>query len=448
MKSRRSSLSMGRPARRSKLVALCLAAGFSLTSCGGSSYPKAKVAERLVAVCKSEYNLDVKAQVAGTTLGAQVEIPGLMDELRKFAPSTMPELPPVLVEGKYTPQALDFRMFSRGTFAKVEKKPAGDEGPREPSEPLKKLQQVSTALMRACLSTDAPLEFYKLVARDPGPDHLDILLSGHILDSKRAHMYAISISELQSRNEFSLRHQPEEVARAAVAGFVADLSRRPLPQLLSRYTAPSKRFGDLLPTVLAVAADLKGVKEENLKPEEWPARQVGKETVLVYLPLKPMGGKGAHLFSVQLQEEQGTLLAIEKLEDGSLPAQHRSLGPPKDWSNAFYLEAISLPEFVTEQIAKRVMSEFKSTEEPAAPPGNKPAVKPAPKGEPAAQPATIQDVTISLMGAAAYVTQNYNFKGFNEVSVVDALKGTHWVVPAAELPLYRRRNPPELKPIP
>ncbi|MDO8729643.1 MAG: hypothetical protein Q7J69_00420 [Candidatus Omnitrophota bacterium] len=410
-----------------------------LASCGPASYPKARVAEKLVQTCKAEYGLDVKAQLVGTTLGVQVEIPGLMDELRRLSPSTLPEIPPVLIEGKYTQQAFDFRMFTRGTFAKVEKKPSGDDGPREPTEPMKKLQQVSTALMRACLSTDAPIEFYKMIARDPGPDHLDILLSGHILDTKKTYMQAISISELQGRNEFSLRRQPEEMARATVAFFLADLHERPLPQLLSRYTAPSKRFGELLPMVMAVTADLREAKEGGLKPEEWPVRQIARDTVLVILPLSQVGEQGAYLFSVQLQEEAGTLLSIEKMEGFALPEQFRALGPPSEWSKVFYLEPISLPEFVTEQIAKRVMSEYKSTD---------PEAKPGTKKEPAEKPATLREVTRSLMDAAAYVTDNYSFKDFKEVSAVDGLKGTRWAVPAAELPLYRKRNAPELKPLP
>src|SRR3989338_5790791 len=158
MKSRRSSPSMGRLARRSRFIALCLGLGMGLASCG-VSYPKTLVAERLAQTCKAEYGLDVKAQLAGTTLAVQVEIPGLIDELRRLSPSTMPEIPPVLIEGKYTREAFDFRLFTRGTFAKVEKKPSGDEDRKEPAEPLKKLQKVSTALLRACLSTDAVIEF-------------------------------------------------------------------------------------------------------------------------------------------------------------------------------------------------------------------------------------------------------------------------------------------------
>lgn len=429
---------MEKLAHKNKALAVGIAAGFFLASCGPSSYPKEKVAERLTAVCRAEYHLDVKAQLAGTTLGAMVSIPGLIDELRKHAPSSLPDLPPVLIEGKYTQQAFDFRMFTRGSFAHAEKKIPDDDGPpREPPEPLKKLQQVSTALMRACLSTNAPLEFYELIARDPGPDHLDILFSGHILDSKKAYMQSISISEMQSRNEFSLRHQPEEMARESVANFIMDLQKRPLPQLLSRYTAPSKRFGELLPMVLAVTMELKG-EEEKLKPEEWAVRQIKRESALVFVSLKPLGQFGAFLFAVHLDEGGGTLLSIEKLENSALPNEVQQLGPPEQWSDFFYMEAISLPDFVTEQIAKRVMNEFKPID-----PEAKAKKKVAPE-----KPATVEEVTKALVGAAATVTDNYGFKNFHEITVVDAVKGTRWVVPAAELPLYRRREPPEIKPIP
>ena len=413
---------------------LAVAAGLILASCGPASYPKELLAQRLTGVCKAEYGLDVKAQVVGTTLGAMVVIPGLIDELRRHAPSSMPELPPVLIEGRYAQQALDFRMFTRGTFERAEKKPAEEDNPRKETPlPLKKLQQVSTALMRACLSTDAPLEFYVLIARDPGPDHLDVVLAGHILDTKRVQFYAISFSELQNRNEISLRHQPEEAARATVAEFAKDLHRLPLPQLLSRYTAPSKRFGELLPMVLAVAMDWKD-KEEELKPEEWPVRQIKRDAALVFV--RP------YLFTVQLEESAASLLSIDKLEGSSLPAAYRQFGPPERWGDSFYLEAISLSQFVTEQIAKRVMSEFKPSESELE------KAEPEPKKSAAERPATVEEVMKSLMGAAAYITDNYNFKGFREVTVVDALNGTRWSVPAAQLPLYRKRDAPELKPIP
>lgn len=429
-----------------KRAAFGLAAGLLLASCGPSSYPKDKLAERLMGVCKAEYGLDVKAQVVGTTLGAMVEVPGLIDELRKHTPSAMPEMPPVLIEGRYAQQAFDFRLFTRGSFARVgEKKPVEEEGsPKDPAPPLRKLQQVSTAMMRASLSTDAPIEFYRLIARDPGPDRLDLVLSGHIMDTKRVQAWAISISDLQSRNEITLRAHPEAMGQAIVADFILDLSKMPLPQLLSRYTAPSKRFGELMPMVMSAAADLKD-KEELLKPDGWPVRQIRKDAVLVYLPLEQVGGSGAYLFTVQLDGDAGSLLSIEKTEGKELPEAYREYGAPETWKGAFFLEEITLSTFVTEQIAKRVMSEFKliNPEEAEEDPKAKKAKK-APE-----KPATIEEVTKSLMGAAAYVTDSYDFKGFKEVTVVDALQGTRWSVPASQLPLYRnKRDAPDIKPIP
>ncbi len=409
-------------------TAVWAAAALLLASCGPTSYPKDQLAQRLAETCKREYNLDIKAQVAGTTLGVEAEIPGLIDELRKHAPATMPEVPPVLIEGRYAQQALDFRLFTRGAFTRAEKKLPPDEDRKDPAEPLKKLQQVSTAVMRACLSTDAALEFYLLVARDPGPDHLDVVLSGHILDTKRVQFYAISVGELQNRNEISLRYQPEHLARSLLMEFARDLQQMPLPQLLSRYTAPSKRFGDLLPMVLSVAMEWKA--KGSMDSSQWPVRQIKKDEVLVLIQ--------PYLFTVQLGEGGATLLSIDKLESGALPENYRELGPPETWKDAFYLESITLSEFIAAQIAKRVMGEFKLLgQEP------QPAAKKVPE-----TPATVEEVTKSVMGAAAYITENYDFKNFSEVTVVDALKGTRWSVPSAQLPLYRKRDAPDLKPIP
>jgi len=409
-------------------------AGF-LASCGPISYPKDRLTQSVVRICKEEYGLEVKAQFVETTLGAMVSIPGLVDELRRRTSGSAPEIPPVFVEGRHSEQGFDFRVFTRGQFVRVREREVPDEGrpPEEPSEPIRKLQKVSTAMMRVCLSTDAPVEFYRLIARDPGPESLDVILSGHILDSKRVQFYSISVGELQGRHEISVRRHPEEVGRQTVAGFLRDLRRRPLPQLLSRYTAPSKRFGELLPMVMGAALVLKG-QEEDLLDEEWPARQIKRDVVLVNVPLKGIGEPGALLFTVHLPENEGFLLAIDRWDAPALPQEYQYLGPPERWEEFFYLEPVSLPDFLTEQIAKRVMTEFK----PVGSESNK-----VPEGK----LATADEVTHALAGAAAYVFGSYDFKDFQEIKVVDALKGTRWVISASDLSLYQRRNPPELKPI-
>lgn len=404
-----------------------------VSSCGPASYPKERVAESLVKLCRDEYKLDVKAQMKGTTLGVLAPIPGLIDALRHSAGSSGMHLPGIMVEGRYAERSFGFRVFAKGEFAQVPKRDETARPPKEPEPAIKKLQQISTALNRVSLSTDAPVEFYQMIARDPGPENLDVIFSGHLADSKRTQFYAISIGEMQSRSQFSVRLQPETLARQTVSGFLRDLRRVPLPKLLSVYTAPSKRFGELLPRILLAAVDLKGL-EQRLLGQEWPARPIDRETVLVYVSLKPIDETGALLFSVEVRENTAALLDIERLPDGKLPQRHKSLGPPERWGDFFYLEPLSVPDFIAEQIARRAMSEFQSLD--------------LEDTKNRAQPAKLQDVARTLVETAAYVMQTYDFKDFRDLSVVDALKGTQWMVPAVELPLYRRRNPPELKPLP
>lgn len=429
------------------LLALCL-----LPSCGRTSYPKERLAESLEELCRREYQLEVRAQLAGTTLGCMAMIPGLIEELRKSAGENPLQLPPLLIEGRYESASFDFRMLKRTDFVRVDPRERArreERSPREPSKPIKQLQQVSTAMHRVSLSTDAPLEFYRLIARDP-VDHLDVIFSGHILDSKRVQFYAISMGELQERSEFAVRYQPELVAQETVAGFFLDIRRRPLPQLLSRYTAPSQRFGEMLPKFLAAAVEVKG-SETWFAGQEWPARQVDRDKALIHVSLQELGDPGAFLFTVHLQDNAGAFLDIERLPSQDLPEQWRHLGPPERWADDFYLEPLSLPSFLAEQVAKRVASEFLVFEpEPKAEAGET-GEKPRPgrkRKEPSPAPATMGDVTRVLAETAAYVMKAYEFSGFGEVTVIDGLKGTRWVIPAEELPLFLRKPPPELKAIP
>lgn len=427
-------------------IAAALALGL-LAGCGKPSYPKERVAEAMVELCRKEYGIEVKAQLVGTTLGCMAMIPGLIAELRNSAGDNPLEMPPLLIEGRYEGEHFDFRILKRGDFTRVdpkEKAKREERSPKDPAPPLKKLQQVSTAMHRISLSTDAPLEFYRLIARDP-EDPLDVVFSGHIMDSKRVQFYAISMGELQERSEFAARYQPELVARETVSSFLLDIRRRPLPQLLSRYTAPTQRFGDMLPKFLVVAAEMKG-NEAQFANSDLPGIQVDRETALVYLPLGELGDPGALLFTVKLQDNAGAFADIERLPTPELPAAWKHLGPPESWDKKFYLEPMSLPIFLAEQVAKRVAAEFR-TYDPAA--AQQPeAGKKKGKKEPPPQPGTMEDVTRLLAETSAYVMKGYEFKTFDEITVIDGLKGTRWVIPAGELPLFLRKPEPELKAIP
>ncbi len=413
-----------------RILSLLLAA-FLTTSCG-PTYPKERLGPSVEELCQREYGLSVKAQYVQTTLGVLVLIPGLVEELMKHPPGVPV---PLWTDGMYEDNRFQFQFASRGAFSRKKEKEEDGSGPKKEdrSEALKILDHVHTALRRVALSTDAPLEFYTLIARDPGPAALDIIFAGHLSDLRRVQYWDISIGELQKRSRFSLRVQPEAMARQTVRGFLTDLSVRPLPQLLTRYAAPSKRFGELLPKFLELGVNLQG-KEKKLLNQTWPAVQTKANEAVVQVSLGPMGYPGALWFVVELQENQGLFLDIERQESSDAPPRFRHLGPPEKWDDSFYLEPLVLPKFLAEQIARRVLSEFEPLEEEKE------------KAHPQ-EPANSEDVTRALVQASAYVLKSYKFSDFKELSVTDATQGTRWIVPSKELPLFRRRNPPDLKPI-
>jgi len=427
------------------LVFLLLAV---LASSCGPSYPKDKVAESVVSLCQREYGITVQAQMLETTLAVQVSIPGLVEELMKQAASAPQEVPvPIFVEGKYQQQGFHFQFLSRGSFIRIAKEKPERENrspERDRSKALKMLDQVSTAMRRVALSTDALLEFYLLIARDPGPTSLDLVFSGHLDDLKRVQYLDISLGELQKRSRVLIRPQPEVVARQVVSFFLDELTERPLPQLLNRYAAPSKRFRDLFPKILQLAVDLQG-REKELLGKEWLVRQISNDQVLVYVSLQPLEQPGALLFVVQLREGQGSLFDIERLETPALPAAYQKFGPPETWKNAFYFEPIVLVQFLSEQIAKRVLSEFEPIE-PQEESSN--SRKGTAGSKPPPQPATNAEITRALLETSAYVLHSYRFGDFKELTVTDAMNGTHWSVSAKDLSVYRRRNAPNLQPLP
>ena len=149
---------------------------------------------------------------------------------------------------------------------------------------------------------------------------------------------------------------------------------------------------------------------------------------------------------MQLKENQGFILDMERLETGQLPAPFKAFGPPEKWKDAFYCEPIELGQFLSEQITRRVLAEFQplNEEQGSAPHRNPKKTVPTEKSK----PATEEELTRVLVETSAYVFKSYKFNDFQELSVTDAATGSHWKVPSKEIPLHLRRDPPSLKSLP
>jgi hypothetical protein len=446
-----------------KWVTALLTAVF-LAYCG-PTYPKDRVVESLVSLCQEESHLPVQAVITETTIGVRLSVNGLFEDLPEAA------------------SGVDLKRLA--------------EGPQFSKQALEAIEDVSLALRRVIMSTDAPLEFYTVVTRDI-PTGVELIWSGYITDLKRLNYLDISQGDfLRYRTPVSLRLEPERVARQAVDGFLKDLTVRPVAQLFARYVSHAAVLEQIMSVMLRLVTE--GVISGS--PLQWDlaACQVSSKEVLVYAsfhrvpPPAPSGSQGrgsdgrqpvavghpsedpglreggtaACLFLVETDEIQGLIRQMEWLTDPQIvPPQYRSLGPPATWEDRFYVEPLFLPQFLADQIVRRIRVNLASGTADHQPSwvevagayrdkrfdfqfhvlSRSPGIERGPVRTP--QPQSQEDLASAIVQTAAEVFHSYRFTDFQEFRVSDALKGTRWVVPAKELPLYRRRQPPALQPFP
>lgn len=395
-----------------------------LASCA-PTYPKDKVAEAIVQLCREEYHTEVQATIVATTVGVLIPMDGLF------------EIPSASMSEK------ELRRLSEGLpFSK---------------SALDKIEVASRALSRVVLSTDAPLEFYTVVARDI-PTGVEFLWSGYITDLKRLNYLDISQGDfLRYRTPVVLRIQPERLAQKTIDSFFRDLNSRTMVQILRRNIAAAAHVEDILTSVLELRQEGR-IGLGALKGAFRSVALVGSAQVVVYIAFPealPDVPACAYLFLLDTSDAKGLIRSIERLPDPkAIPVRYRFLGPPETWGNHFQVEPFSLPQFLADQIARRARLDLTAIPQEAislrdvAVEGmyrdrrfdfqfhSLEAVKDS------------QDLVLALVKSAAEVLHSYRFGDFETLSVTDALRGTRWVVPAKELPLYRRRSPPVLRPLP
>ncbi|MEK6732880.1 MAG: hypothetical protein AABY55_04565 [Candidatus Omnitrophota bacterium] len=133
-----------------------------LSSCNKPSYPTGKVEDSVLKLCKDEYKLEnVKTKITGSTLGVYIPVEGLVD----------PDL-----------------------------KLNQDAG--------KKIENVAMSIHRVITSTDQPLKFYILTARDTKTTGAEFILTGFVYDVVRVRLFDISRGEYFQRILRDFRFNP------------------------------------------------------------------------------------------------------------------------------------------------------------------------------------------------------------------------------------------------
>jgi len=141
-------------------IAIAILTSF-LTGCE-PTYPKEKIKESIIRLCKNEYKVDVKVRTAGKTVAIYMPLDDLMDF----------------------------------TFALT---PAATE----------KLNDVIMSVTRVVLSTDADYDFYCVIAHDVRIPEIQVIIIKYVDDVKRVFLGDISRGEFGKRMIVDMRLNPQ-----------------------------------------------------------------------------------------------------------------------------------------------------------------------------------------------------------------------------------------------
>lgn len=144
-----------------------------LSGCG-PTYPKEKLTQALVDICRKEHKLtDVQAKLVGKTLGVKIALEeGLFD-----------------AEFKPTSKAFDI------------------------------IGNVALAITRVCLSSNADIQFCVVVIADKRSSGFEWRFVRYIMDIKRVYLEDISRGEFFKRADFDLHFDPQALLKGAKNGF-------------------------------------------------------------------------------------------------------------------------------------------------------------------------------------------------------------------------------------
>jgi len=156
------SIKSARKAIKIKALLILLAAYVLFQTGCAPTYPKEIVDEAVKQLCKTEYGIDVDVELAGNTMAVYLPIENLLQ------------------------QALGISEEARD-----------------------KINDVVLSVSRVTLSTDAPIQFYIIIAQDPVFSEVEVVIIRYVNDIKMFHYTQISRGEFANRAIIELKLTPQ-----------------------------------------------------------------------------------------------------------------------------------------------------------------------------------------------------------------------------------------------
>jgi len=303
------------------LIAFLILTG--LSACNKPSYPTKKIEESFLKLCKNEYKLDdVQVKIIGSTLGVYIPVEGLVS----------PDM-------------------------KLDEKSG------------KKIEDVALSIHRVTTSTDMPLKFYVLTARDTKTLGAEFILTGFIYDVVRVRLYDISRGEYFQRILRDFRFNPAIAGEQKVREIFDGLNKNAsLAENLKSIFYPVYAIGKLgSQKIEIIDTESKELSEREallyIKTIEAYEPSPGFEA---YAAVFPPGFNNEYLFLVDLSFGNSIKEIVSKYFYSNNEIRQRNLKDTFDQykdsgiigMDGFPKKDLDMGWFLSQQISRRIKSIF------------------------------------------------------------------------------------------
>ncbi len=321
-----------------QMVALGVSAGFlaaTLPGCSNVTYPKEKLISQLIDLCQKEYNIKVGAKISGTNLGVHINFASLFGDNFDFKESA-----------------------------------------------LSTLEDVLTSVRRVCLSTDSNFEFYTVVGSDRN-NGVELVMTRNILDLKQVMYGNIGRNDYAQRMMLKVRPDVNLLGERKLRKFFSDMATGRIERIIGNNFSPGTTLKDISSSFFLSLLEL-GMKnnitfkivqlkfmpvmpDEGLfyaKVEETYAPKAGYEANSFTFP---SGNQYEYLFLVNCKDFIPGIKKIIPLnsvdsvrkDKAKFPAEFARYENVDNWhEDNFYLDEVTMPEFLANQIAQRIKAKI------------------------------------------------------------------------------------------
>jgi len=186
--------------QKNKILIMALMA-YVLSQAGcAPTYPKEIVDEAIIQLCREEYNVEVKVKIVGKSIAVYIPIENLFNAMLTIS-----------------------------------------------EESADKINSVLLSASRVTLSTDAPLDFYIVIAQDPMLPEIEVILIRYVYDIKMLHYEQISRGEFSKRMLVEVKLTPQAQKEKVLRDIFGRLNIKETDELIAEYmkTSEATTIGDM-----------------------------------------------------------------------------------------------------------------------------------------------------------------------------------------------------------